>query len=246
MDHRNQHHKVGLIAALSIAILVGLAGRRACAQSIDDWSAHSTESATIDATDVPAVSDDASSADGNDDSVAHPAADSPKVESVPAVSAEASDPASSSPSEDGAVLEIPQVVDLQNGPAVNQPAEGASANADGSNADSAQSSQDGHAGDDFGVTADQVGTLQDYQSQQGAVPFGPIFFPPGVTIVRFPRQPLYKSLRQPRFGVPMAAPPIILPPTSSGPFPSTSPMLMAPRMGSLRSFPSAGFTGFRR
>jgi len=68
-----------------------------------------------------------------------------------------------------------------------------------------------------------------------------ILFAPVVSVVRFPRQPLFSPLPpRPPFGVPMARSPIILPPTSSGPFPSTSPMLMGPRFGTFTSFPRVG------
>jgi hypothetical protein len=257
MHHHNQHQKVRLAAAVMLAILVGLLafGSRANAQSLDDppapatnssmgagGASYGTESVTIDE-DTPAVADGAAPADPTDDSTAQPASGGSLIEPAPSAGAVASGDAS----DDGSVLEIPQVVNLQNGNNRNQPADGAVANADGSDDDTAQSSQDGQndaADDNLATTADQVGTVQDYEDQANETPPGTIFFAPGVAIVRFP-PPLFSPLPRPPFGVPMASP-IILPPISRGPFPSTSPMLMAPRFGTFGSFPRGGLMRLRR
>jgi hypothetical protein len=264
MHHRNQHDKIRLVAVITISMLVGLfaGGRRAHAQSMDDPSAYAADSSpdvraippgagspAIDTPDAPVVSDDAMSAESIDDSTARPVSDNSAVPNAPSGSAMVSDEASRPGSADGAVLEIPQVVNLPGGSNADQSSDGGLASDDSTDDDSAQFSQDGQdaPGDhDLAATADQLGTLQDYQNQAEAAPLGPFFFAPGMAIVRFPRPPLFNTLPRPPFGVPMARSPIILPPTSNGPFPSTSPMLMAPRFGTLGSFRSGGLMGAHR
>lgn len=263
MHHPNQH-EIKLIGVITIAMLVGLfaGSRRVHAQSMDDPSARAADSSpdaraippgagslTIDTPDAPAVSDDAMSANSMDDSTAGPVSDNSAVGDAPTGSAVVSDEASDPGSADGAVLEIPQVVNLPAGGNADQSADGGLASGDSTDDDVAQSGQDGQdtLGDrDLASMADQVGTLRDYQNQAEQGPLGPFFFAPGMAIVRFPRPPLFNTLPRPSFGVPMARSPIILPPTSSGPFPSTSPMLMAPRFGALGSFRSGGLIGAHR
>lgn len=267
MHHHDQHDKIWLVGVVTIAMLVGLltGGRRAHAQALDDSSAGASdsslaeraipsgvESLTIGTPDAPASSDDAATVDGTDDSAAHSVSADSDVESAASGSAAGSDEASGSASENGAVLEIPQVVNLPSGGGANAPADEASANFEGNDDDVAQSSQDGEdtaGGDDMAAMAGQVGTLKDYQNQANEAPPRVIFFAPVVRVVRFPRPPLfsppprpplYSPLPRPQFGLPIARPPIIWPPTSSGPFPSTSPMLMAPRFGAFSSFPRVG------
>jgi hypothetical protein len=230
---------------------------------------------TIDVPEATAATDDTGAANSTGDTSASPSADVSAVETAPFTAPAASDESSGSTSEDGAVLEIPRVVNLPSNSNADNSAEQASANANGAeqasaNADSdeqasanandeddsAQSGQDGQdaaANDDVAAAAGQVGTLEDYRNQASAAPVGPILFGPGIAIIRFPRQPaanpqpLVNRLPQPPWGAPMAMSPIILPPTSGGPFPSTSPMLMAPRPGSFGVFAhSGGLTGFRR
>jgi hypothetical protein len=202
------------------------------------------ESPTIDTPDAPTVSDDAITANGTDDSAAYPASAKSDTEYAPSGGAVGSDEASGSNSENSAVLELPQVVNLPNGGTANASADEASANRDGNDDDdAAQSSQDGEdtAGDhDLAAMGSQVGTLNDYENQANEVPPGVILVAPVVGVVRFPRPPLFSPLPRSLFGAPMATSPIILPPTSSGPFPSTSPMLMGPRFGTFGSFPRVG------
>jgi len=260
MHRHNHHHKVWLVAVTTSAMIAALpaGGWRAHAQSLNDSPSHATdsmseldaassrESVNIDAPDGPAVSADSTTANRIDDATAPPS-DNSDIGPPPPAGAAVSDEASVSGTRDDAVLEIPQVVNLPNGNSADRPADGAAASAEG-NDETAQSNQGGDNGaadDDLGPTADHVGTVEDYENQAGAVPLGPIFFAPGVAIVRLPRLPLLSPLPGAPIGVPMATSPIILPPTSSGPFPSTSPMLMAPRIGTLGSFPRAGWMGPR-
>jgi len=262
MLHHNQHDKIRLVGVVTLAMLVGLLpdGTRANAQSVDDSSARASdsslneravppdvESPAIDSPDASAVSNGATSTNSADDPAAQPAADNPDVESAAAGAAANSDESTASSSGNGAVLELPQVLNRSPDNAANQPADGTLASSDGNDDDAAQSSQDGQdtAGDtgdhDIAAVADKVGTVEDYEHQADAAPAGGIFLPPGVAIVRFPRPPLFNPPPPLPLGAPIATSPIILPPTSSGPFPSTSPMLMAPRFGTLGSFPGGGF-----
>jgi len=256
MYHHNQHNKIRLVGAVTLAMLVGplAGGGRAHAQAPDDSPARASdssfadraiapnmESLTIDTPDAPAVSDDATTANGTDDSAA-PASANSDVEYAPSGSVAGSDNASGSASANRAVLEIPQIVNLSNGDAANAPADEASANLDGNDDDTAQSGQNGQDaadGHDLAAMGSQVGTLKDYENQADQTPPQVIFFAPVVRVVPFPRPPLFRPLPRP-LGVPIARSPILLPPTSSGPFPSTSPMLMAPRFGTFGSFPHVG------
>jgi hypothetical protein len=265
MHHHNQHHRVWLVVVTTSAMLFALqaGGPQGQAQSLNDAPSHATassmtgrgaESGTdlvdVDAAEGSEGSGDVTTANGNDDPT-QPVSGNSDIAPAPSASTAASDEASVTGSEGDAVLEIPQVVNLPSGTSANRPTDEAAGNAEGNDADTAQSSQGGYDADtaqsgqggndvaagDVAATVDQVGTLEDYENQAGAVPLGPIFFSPGLATVRLPRLPLFNP--RPPIGVPMAASPIILPPTSSGPFPSTSPMLMAPRVGTLGSFPSA-------
>jgi len=259
MHHHNQLHKIWLVAVTTSAMIAALpaGGLRAHAQSWNDSPPHATdssgaasgsESVNIDAPDAPAISGDATTANRVNDTTAHPMSDDSEAGPAPAARPVVPDEASGSGAEDDAVLEIPQVVNLSNASSADRSADGAAASAEG-NDDIAQSNQAGEntaAGDDLAPTADQVGTLEDYENQAGAVPLGPIFWAPGVAIVRLPRLPLLSPLPRAPIGLPIVTSPIILPPTSSGPFPSTSPMLMAPRIGTLGPFPRGGLFGFHR
>jgi hypothetical protein len=277
MHYHNQHDKVRLVGVVTISMLVGLlaAGRRASAQSLDSSAAGvsnaspddrtippGVKSPTIDTPDLPSASDDATTATDVDDSAPPPMGDNPDAEDASSANAVGSDEASGSASENGAVLEIPQVVNLRNGGSANVPADEASANPESNDDDTALSSQDD--GDDTGGESDlteagsPVGTLADYQNQASEAPPGAIFLAPPVGVVAIPRPPLFNPFLRPPVGAPIVAAPIILPPTSSGSFPSTSPMLMAPRPGTLGtfprfgsfprvgSFPRGGFMGVRR
>jgi hypothetical protein len=252
MHHHNQHDKVRLVGVVTISMLVGLlaAGRRASAQSLDSSAAGMTnassddrtippdvKSLTIDTPDLPSASDEATTANDVDDSAAPPMGEDPDVEDAPSANAVGSDEASGSASENGAVLEIPQVVNLPNGGSANVPADEASANPESNDDDTALSSQDDDE-DDTGGESDlteagsPVGTLADYQNQASEAPPGAIFFAPPVAVVAIPRPPLFNPLLRPPLGTPMVAAPIILPPTS--------PMLMAPRPGTFGPFPRFG------
>jgi hypothetical protein len=256
MQYYNQHDKIRLVGVVTIAMLVGLlaGGRRAHAQASDDSYARASDSPlaeptappnaelrSIDASDAPAVSADATTVNGTDDSAAPPVSANSDVGYAPSGSATGSEEASGSDSKNGAVLEIPQVVNLPSDSTANAPADEASANLDDDDDDTAQSSQDGEdtAGNhDLAAIGSQVGTLEDYQNQENeAPPPGTIFFAPVVTATHLPPPPLFNPLPRTPSGVPMAGSPIIIPPTSSGPFPSTSPMLMGPRFGTFGSFP---------
>jgi hypothetical protein len=261
MHHHNQHDKVRLVGVVTISMLVGLlaAGRRASAQSLDSSAGVSNaspddrtippdvKSLTIDAPDapdLPSASDEATTANDVNVSAAPPMGDDPDVEAAPSANAVGSDEASGSASENGAVLEIPQVVDLRNGGSANVPADEASANPESNDDDTALSSRDDE--DDTGGESDltdaggPVGTLADYQNQASEAPPGAIFFAPPMAVVAVPRPPVFNPILRPPLGMPIVAAPIILPPTSSGPFPSTSPMLMAPGPGTYGPFPRLG------
>jgi hypothetical protein len=262
MYRHYQPEKIQLVNLVLSAMMVGmLAGSgRALAQSLNDSSGSASDSeitekaippdvepANIDTPDTP-VSNPAISANSSDDSAAHPASDNSAAESAPSDRAPGSDESSDADAENGAVLEIPQVVDPTTGGTVNGSSEQGVAGADGNDDDTAQSSQDGQytaADRDLPGTADQVGTLEDYEDQAGQVPAGTIFAAP-VSVVGFPPPPLFNPALRPRFGVPIVTSPIILPPTSSGPFPSTSPMLMGPRFATFGAFHGRGFIGGRR
>lgn len=262
MHQHNQHVKIRLVGLVTIAMLVGMlaGGRRSHAQSLDDSSARANDSAvtedpippgvesvTTDTPDAPAVPDDAITTNSVDDSAAHPLSDSPDGKYARPGNAVGSDEASGSGSENGAVLELPQVLNLASDGTADRSADRAWASTDGNDEDTAQSSEDEQdlAGDhDLGATTGQVGTLEDYKDQANEAPPGTIFFAPVGTVVGFPRPPLFNPVPRPRFGVPTS--PIILPPTSSGPFPSTSPMLMAPRFATFGSFRGRGLMGAHR
>lgn len=263
MHHHNQHDKAWRAFFIVIAMLIGfLVGRiGAYAQTSSNPSApgsnYPVDDAAVganDATDgagvaeAPGVPNDAATARSIDDSTAA-RVDSADFDSAPPATTAASDEASGSGSEDGAVLEIPQVVNPHDGSAAGEEPEGAVASREGDDEDSTTSApagEDTAALDSSAPTAAQVGTLQDYETQANQAPPGPIFFAPGVAVVRFPRPLFFNSPPRPLLGAPLARSPIILPPTSGGPFPSTSPMLMAPRVGIVGSFPRGGLRGFHR
>ncbi|HJU09630.1 MAG TPA: hypothetical protein VJ728_02075 [Candidatus Binataceae bacterium] len=247
MQHYNMPHNLLLVAVVAIVLLLGLpsAPSPAHAQPVQESSSASDASSNVEAAtsadsetlDVPDASDaDALAATNPDDSSTEAISGDSDHAPSPSVSvAPANEP---SDSDNGAVLEIPQMVDLP---------DGAVSPNDNNSQQMTQSGQGTAANDDLATADNRVGTLEDYEDQAGAVPMGPIVFPPSVTIVRFPRSPLFNPMRPPRFGVPVTSSPIILPPTSSGPLPSTSPMLMAPpRLGTFGALPGRGFAGFRR
>ena len=251
MYHHNQHHKAWRAFLVVIATLIGLlAGRTgAHAQASDDPAVSANNAAENGAVaEAPGAPDDAASANSIDDSTVVPI-DNADVNSPGPARASASNETSASGSEDSAVLELPQVIDPQYGSVAGEGPEGAVASRQGDDDDAANSgpaAPDTAALDSSATAAAQVGTLQDYESQGNQVPAGPIFFAPGVAVVRFPRPLLFNSPPRPLLGAPLARSPIILPPTSGGPFPSTSPMLMAPRVGIVGSFPRGGLMGFHR
>ncbi len=266
MHCHNQRDKIRLVGVVSAALLIGwvAGGRRVDAESLDDSSVCAGEPSvvrsvpadadplTMDISEAPAVSDDTITTKSIDDSAAAPVSDNSEVEYAPSSSTAASadaDEASGSGSDEGAVLELPRVVNLSTGTTTNRSAGGASASAEGNDDDSAQSGEDGPeiAGDnELAAAPDQVGTLEDYENQSDE-PLGTFFFAPAVSVVRFPRPPLFNPPPRAPLGLSVPTSPIILPPTSSGPFPSTSPLLMAPRFATPGgSFPSGGWMGARR
>jgi hypothetical protein len=269
MHHHNQFDKIRLVGVVTISMVLGLlvTGRQAFAQSSDSSSvdvsntspddpANSSDvkSLIVDVPDVSSASDDATTANGAADSTAAPMDDSSDVDYAPSADATGADEASDSASEDSAVLEIPQIVNLANRGRANVPADEASANPD-SPVDEASANPDDNDNDqtalssrdeddangegDLAETGSRVGTLADYQNRAAEAPPAVIFFAPPVAVVRIPPPRAFNPWRRP-FGAPMVGAPIILPPTSSGPFPSTSPMLAAPRFGTAGSFPRLG------
>jgi hypothetical protein len=262
MHDQNPHHKAGRAFVIIMPILLALSagGMRANAQSIDDAATADVQSsvdeagmttaepARADAREVSPASDDGTTANPVDDAAGSPVTKDVEVGSgVPGT--ESSNESSGSDSQESAVLELPQIVNLQNGNGGDKQADDAIASGPANDDDATQSGSSGQGtavADGLPPSADQVGTLEDYQNQMNQAPRGPIFVGPGLAVVRLPR-PLFFNPPSPRFlGAPMVTAPIILPPTSSGPFPSTSPMLMGPRIGTLGSFPRGGLMRFRR
>lgn len=267
MDH-HQRHTFRFVAAMAAAVLLALIERPSPvhAQSVNN----SYPSAAVSPISEAGMGADAESpdetatetappdvkADDVDESPAYPPPADSDTEAAPVRRPTAAPDQSGSVSRNDSVLEIPQVIT----PANAGPTDGSGneeAAGESNEAAAAQSSAGGQMpadDDDLAAAAGEVGTLQDYENQAGAAPVGPVFFPPGARIVQFSRLSALNALSRP-VGIPMATSPIILPPTSSGPFPSTSPMLMAPRtspmlmaprIGTLGAFPRGGLMGFRR
>jgi hypothetical protein len=250
MRHHIQHDKIRLVDVALMAIVAGLlAYAPAYAQSFDDSSAvandrplvedampSAADSPGVDA-EAPATPDGATAADKIDDSTPPPTADYSDDEAANSAAGAADESASSSSSDNGSVLVIPQVVNLRSGESQDESADISSPNPDADDDDAAQSSPGDEvgAGQDLTDLAGQVGTVTDYQNQATEAAPGAIFLGPGV-VVRFPPSPLFSPLPRSPVGGPIATGPIILPPSSGGPFPSTSPMLMAPRFGTFASF----------
>jgi hypothetical protein len=270
MDYHHQHHKFLFVAAIAGSVMLALTEptSRAHAQSVNDSyptavspiSEASTGfgAGSLDGARTVAIPPDMKAADNVNDPRAYPVSHNSDTASASLHGSVSPGGESGSASEDDAVLEIPQVINSANAATPDQSGNVQSAASGGNEDNAAQSNQAGGQtatdDDDLAATADQIGTLQDYENQAGASPLGPVFFPPGIRIVQFPRVPALNALRQP-VRIPVATSAIILPPTSSGPFPSTSPMLMAPRtspllmaprIGTLGAFPGGGLMGFRR
>jgi hypothetical protein len=261
MHHDCQHYTFKLVGFLALALIVGLsAGRsRVQAQSLDDLPSAASDPndidpaisnadpVTIDTSGRPDAAPD-SVIEDRDDSGTLAGSDKADVESVASSTAVV---AADTPdgSESSAVLELPQVVDLANMGGANTSPDSEFASSD----DSAQPGDDGQDADsDRNVAAagGNIATLQEYENQANAEPMGPVIVAPIITappiyVVRFPRPLLLNPPSYPRSGVLIAPGPIMIPPTSSGPFPSTSPMLMRPYFA-FRSFPHRSFTGIRR
>ncbi len=253
MHHRNQHHNLPLFGVLTIAMLAGLisGSRRVHAQALDKWDSVTAETSgasvasndtitakVADVSAVPAASDDSDMEYALSD--AGLASTAPVGEPVPG-------------SENGQVLEIPRVIDSSIDIGDDRASDASIANAASNDDDAAQSQGDQEAAEsqDFAGLPDQVGTLQDYESQAAGPPLGVIVSAPGLTVLPFTGRPpgFNPSVmpRTPMIGGTMLTPPIILPPTSVGPFPSTSPMLMAPRFVTPgRAFPAGGWMRARR
>lgn len=272
MDHHHPHHRFWLIAAIAGSMVLALTqpGSLAQAQSVNDSYPNAAVSPiredssgsgaeSLDGAETVAIPADAKAAADADNSSAYPASHNPDGASAPVLGPVAPDDESGSASKDDAVLEIPQLINPATPSTPNQSGNVQSAAGGGNDDNAAQANQAGGQTapneDDVAATADQVGTLQDYENQEGATPLAPGYFAPGIRIVQFPPLPALNALPRQPVGIPMAPSPIILPPTSSGPFPSTSPMLMAPRthamlmaprIGTLGAFPRGGLIGFRR
>ena len=235
--------------ALAVIAAVFCGSRRVGAQTPNDSDAMHKRAAT------PAVSSP-SCADGDvcAAELASPSAgpsdsdfdDSPSNEA--AGSAESDDSASSS--QDGRVLEVPQVVDLSGGASNGGAANSLSSGADDDD-DDAQAVQGGESeADSDDLARAPVGDVQDYEDQAEEAPAAVVVYP-GATAV-----PVFSP--QAGLGLPVTpgtqmtstmlfASPIILPPNSAGPLPSTSPMLMAPRVGMpAHVFPRISFPRGRR
>jgi hypothetical protein len=275
MHHHKQHLKAWRAVVIVLSMLIGtLAGRPgAYAQALSNASASGPDSPVGDAAttsadegestgaaEAPGTSYDSANANPIDDSATSPV-ENADISSSGSGSATASNEAPASASEDGAVLEIPQVVQPQDGSAADEGSGGAVASRHEDDEDSATADpagQDTAALNGDAATAAQLGTLRDYENQANQAPPGPIFFAPGLAVARFPRPFLFNAPPRPLLRPPVATSPIILPPTSGGAFPSTSPMLMPPRLGIVGSFPRGarlgivgsfprgGLTGFHR
>ena len=260
MYHLIIRDKIPLLAVATIAMMVGLlvGSRRVSAQWRDESAlrvsdfpivervaASDVESSSINAPDGPAA--DAMAADGSDDSGPRPGSeDDSDVEDAPPATRMVSDGSAGSGSENSAVLEIPQVVNLADGAGAtpSRASDVASASTSEDDDDGAPTSQDMAAAageNDLVETGGRVGTLQDYENQPDNAGRATIFFLPGVAVARIPPPPLFNPAPRPVFSASRSMSPIILPPTSGGPFPSTSPMLMTPRFGSPSAFPAGGF-----
>jgi hypothetical protein len=257
MHHNNHVQTVRLAAAITVAMVLAIAvgGERAYAQSIDDSSASASDSQprasggtggaeiiNVDGANEPAGSAVTTAAGPTDNSTSPPVADDSDEEAGPSAGTAVPDTTSNSAAENGAVLELPQVISLPSGNP-DASADAASANTEGDDDDTAQAAQDPGTEDDP-ASPDQVGSLEDYENQKGAAPVGAILAP-GVIIAPYPSAPLFNTLPSPPFGVPMATSPIILPPTSRGPFPSIGPILMPP-IHTFRPFRGPRLMGFRR
>jgi len=234
MYRRSQPGMIRLVDVTVVALVALLAGSGQVLAQLDDTPGN-TNTPLIAEPAVPPGTDsivappessaipDAPNGEGVDDAVASPVPDA-DVEPLPASATADADETSSSSSENGAVLEIPQVIRLRDtGEDITTDQASANSNDDDQ---TALAGQDGaSAGNqELRAMSGQVGTLTDYQNQAIEAPPRAIFFAPGAAIVRWPPAVVLSPL--PRIRVPTATAPIILPPTSSGPFPSTSPMLM--------------------
>jgi hypothetical protein len=270
MDHHHQHYKFQFFVAITGALLLALAKPQARAQSANDSypnagaspiseASKGPHAESFDGADTVAIPPDLEAADNVDDSTADAAADNSGTAAVPVRGSVPPDDESGAASKNDAVLEIPQVINPANAGTPDQAGNMPSAEGSGSDADAAQSNQTGvkTAGgdDDLAATASQLGTLEDYENQESTPALAPVFFPPGLAIVQFPRLPALRALTRQPVGIPIGAAAIILPPTSSGPFPSTSPMLMGPRaspmlmpqhVGTMGSFAGGGLIRFHR
>jgi hypothetical protein len=232
MHHRIQHYKFRkrLAGVAAIALLGGLiaANRRADAHSLGDAGALIEESGAP-ATAVPEGYDGATTT-SVEDVPASPAPDGSEVDyrlpDAPSVSTRSAGEAVSG-SEQNQVLEIPQLIE----PSSELDPYGAS-NGSTTLDDNGDGTESGQG--DQAQTAElpaEVGSLQDYEEQVIEPPPGMMAYAPGVAALPFARPFGIRPVPKP--GAPLngmiIASPIILPPTSAGPLPSTSPMLMSPR-----------------
>ena len=262
MHQYNQHRKAWRGALIVITIVIGFLPVRMAAHAqssssapvpgadspLGDANISSDDEAGSPVAEASGASNDGTAANPIDASTAAPVDNSDDGSVAPTTGTASNEP-SASGSEDGAVLEIPQAVNLQGAGAPREETEGAAAsnqNDDDQTRPSNPAGQETGALDNPATTAAQVGSLQEYENQANEAPPGPIFFGPGIAVVRFPHPLFFNSPPRPLVGPRITTSPVILPPTSSGPFPSTSPMLMAPRVGIAGSFPRHGLMGFHR
>jgi hypothetical protein len=254
MLKRNEHHRAWLLLLVTSSIIFGILARpvRARGQAVND---------TQDAADTPqdtAVTGLEPSGAATDEGPA-PRSDAARRDSASgttfAISSDgvdsknATDVSTAVGSSKGSsgtdqVLELPQLVNLGNGSSSDQSAENGPSN-DG------QASPEGDppglaAADNLPAGPEQLGTLQDYENQASQMPPGVVLLAPGMAFV-----PLASSLPLNLPFRPLSPPgvvtsPIIVAPTSGGPLPSTSPMLMAPRIRTFGFAPRGGFMAFRR
>src|SRR5579875_555900 len=255
MLKRNISHNAWRALLLTIAMALGLvAGRgRAHAQPFKDNQSLANSVSNATASTVEPGADSSETGWGSDEVTARDL----KGDITPGASPDGDgreDTADSSsvvqpPADNSAtaqqVLELPQLVDLQNGNSSGGSQDDGQSD-ENQPAQSQVSPQDLANSDGLPNVPEQLGTLQDYESQVNQAPPSIVWFAPGMAAVRLaPSLPLNPPLRLPSAPL-MVSPPIVLAPTSSSPFPSTSPMLMAPRTRTFGFAPRGGFMAFRR
>jgi hypothetical protein len=269
-DNHDDKVWVATVVALAVLVSIALTSWRVDAQSLDGSSMLPVDSPSRVLTASPAgdpltaaspnslaADDEETTATAVDGSAAPPESEDSPDDYTPdsAAPSDADNPPAPG-SENDAVLELPQVVSLPSIAGAGAP-DGSSADSGGNDTISQSAPTDQQSSDDqeLAEEPDDVGTLQDYENQGAMPPMGAIFLAPGFTVVRLPSSPSLNPIApsppwgsfSPPWGPPMLNSSIILPPTSSGPFPSTSPMLMGSRFAAPRSsFRGGGWMRARR